>query len=129
MIGEYYDSRLYVFGESSKIRILGAEKVATFAGNQGHPEDVIWLQDMLGGDARLDWCVIRDASGKEMEKTKLADLLEFQKIRSHLEAGQKEEARQALGMAFLLRGKARTDEGVVDIPQKVKEMEKLLGTS
>ncbi len=128
VVGEYYDSRLYAFGESSKIRVLGAERVASLAGDRGYFEDVIWLQDMLGGDARLDWCVIRNASGKDLGKTKLGDLLEFQKIRAYLKGGRKDQARQALGMAFLLRGMARTDQGVVDIPEEIEKMEESLGT-
>jgi len=128
VVGEYYDSRFYAFGESSKIRVIGAERVATLAGDGGYFEDVIWLQDMLGGDARLDWCAVRDASGKDWGKTKLGDLLEFQKIRAYLKAGEKDQARQALGMAFLLRGMARTDQGVVDISEEIKKMEGALGT-
>jgi hypothetical protein len=96
------------------------------AGDLGHPEDILWLEDMLGGDARLDWYLLRDASGNNLEKTKLSDLLEFQKIRAYFTQGDREKAREALGRAFLLRGKARTSEGVVDISEKVKDFERLL---
>jgi len=126
VIGEYYDFRLFAFGESTRLRVLGAERVAVLAGDLGHPEDILWLEDMLGGDARLDWYLLRDASGNNLEKTKLSDLLEFQKIRAYFTQGDREKAREALGRAFLLRGKARTSEGVVDISEKVKDFERLL---
>lgn len=124
IVGEYYDFRLYAFGESPRLRVLGAERVATLAGDLGYPEDVLWLEEMLGGDARLDWYLLRDASGADLGRTKLSDLLEFQKIRAYLQTGDLDKAQEILGRAFLLRGKARTSEGVVDIEEQVKEFEK-----
>jgi len=125
-VGEYYDARLYAFGESTRLRVLGAERIATLAGDLGHPEDVLWLEEMLGGDARLDWYLLRDASGADLGRTKLSDLLEFQKIRAYLQAGDSDKAQEALGRAFLLRGKARTSGRIVDIVEQVKKFEATL---
>jgi tetratricopeptide (TPR) repeat protein len=124
IVGEYYDFRLYAFGESPRLRVLGAERVATLAGDLGHPEDVLWLEEMLGGDARLDWYLLRDPSGADLGRTKLSDLLEFQKIRAYLQTGDFQKAQEALGRAFLLRGKARASGDIVDIAEQVKEFEK-----
>ena len=123
IVGEYYDARLYAFGDSPRLRVLGAERVATLAGDLGHPEDVLWLEEMLGGDARLDWYLLRDPSGADLGRTKLSDLLEFQKIRAYLQAGDSQKAQEALGRAFLLRGKARTSRGIVDMAEQVMEFE------
>ncbi len=127
VLKEHYSQRLAAKNKVYRLRVLAGERLAAFAGDRGYPQDVSWLEEIFGRDARTNWYNPVDSSGKPLGKTKMGDLFKFQKIRAYLKKGQTEEARKALKEAFLLKGKAATSQGIVDMAQEVRSLKTSLG--
>jgi len=123
VIAQYYDANATLWGGSEKVRNLAAVELAYFAGDRGRAGDIEVLAASLDRDLRTDRITVRDFSGKDFGRNKVADLLLFHRARAYKNAKMGAKALEVLKQLSYVSGNVFVEGRVEGLPEAVAKLQ------
>lgn len=121
-IGSCYGASVKIWGETEHLRTLIAGETSLHAGDRGDYTTIQTLENKLAKDLVVDRLLVRDAKGILQGKTKLADILRFNKARAYSTAKMPEEAKKVLQELEFASGKVFVDGEVTGLQEAIGKL-------